>query len=90
MKRAKNEIRLGVIARDTITGFAGKVVGITAWLYQCRRLGILPMKLTSDGKPYAIEWFDELQCEVVTNKAAEAGKDKGGPMPESTRNKDPR
>ncbi len=88
-----NEIKLGDVARDTITGFAGKVVGITDWLYQCRRLGLQPMKLDKEGKPYCIEWFDELQCELVRNEVEGAevrGKDTGGPMPAPTRNGDPR
>jgi hypothetical protein len=86
------EIKLGDVAKDTITGFEGKVVGITDWLYQCRRLGLQPMKLDKEGKPYNPEWFDELQCEPVRKEAeAEArGKDKGGPMPAPTRNSDPR
>ena len=85
------EIKLGDVAKDVITGFEGKVVGITDWLYQCRRLGLQPMKLDKGGKPYGIEWVDELQCELILAAEAEAlGKDKGGPMPAPTRNSDPR
>ena len=83
------EIQLGDIAKDTITGYEGRVVGITDWLYQCRRLGIQPMKLTKEGEPPDIHWFDELQCKLVNEKTERRGKDKGGPMPEPTRNKDP-
>lgn len=84
-----DEIQLGDLAVDVITGFEGKVVGITDWLYQCRRLGIQPMKLDKDGKPPRIEWFDELQCKLVVVQPENHGKDKGGPMPEPTRNQDP-
>lgn len=89
LKGPIHKIQLGDIAVDMITGYEGRVVGITDWLYQCRRLGIQPMKLNKDGKPYCIEWFDELQCALVEDKNEKRGKDKGGPMPEPTRNQDP-
>ncbi len=88
--KPKGEIKLGDVAMDTITGFSGRVVAITDWLYQCRRLGIQPAKLTKEGVPYEISWFDELQCERVKKQHETRGKDKGGPMPSPTRNADPK
>lgn len=93
-----NEIQLGDIAKDKITSYEGKVVGITDWLYQCRRLGIQATELDKDGKPHEIQWVDELQCELVAeqrrpgseNPTEKLGKDKGGPMSAPTRNQDPR
>lgn len=82
-------ICLGDVARDTITGFKGKVVGITDWLSQCRRVGLQSTTLDKDGKPLEIQWFDELQCEVVKEEKAKPRYDNGGPMPPPTRNADP-
>ncbi len=84
-----NEIQLGDIARDTITGYEGKVVGVTDWLYQCRRIGLQSMKLDKDGGPRDIEWFDELQCSLMENIPVISRDDNGGPMPTPTRNQDP-
>lgn len=87
-----NIIQLGDNVRDTITGFKGRVVGITDWLYQCRRLGLQASNLDKDGQPLSLQWFDELQCETIE---ANGGKSKdmdakGGPMPIATRNKEPK
>lgn len=87
-------IFLGDVARDTITGYEGRVIGITEWLYQCRRLGIQPMKLDKEGRPFDIQWFDELQCEVVEAIKKEVepkpNGETGGPMPTPVRNSDPK
>lgn len=52
---------LGDLARDSITGFEGVVIGITDWLYNCERVVIQPQKL-KDGKVIGDESFDIGQC----------------------------
>lgn len=57
-------VQLGDLAQDTLSGFEGVVVGVTLWLHACRQIGLKPEGLDNDGKPRAIEWFDEPQIEV--------------------------
>lgn len=58
-------VNLGDRAKDSISGLKGIVVGVTEWLYGCRRVGIQPEALGKDGKVQDTAWFDEAQCEVV-------------------------
>lgn len=83
-------INLGDIARDTVTGFEGVVIGIIQWLYGCRRISIQPREL-KDGKPIEHVSFDEPQVALI-QKAAVPSIDStptlartGGPRPEPTR-----
>lgn len=57
-------IKLGNKVRDTITGFAGILIGRTEWMYGCNRIGIQPEGL-HEGKPVDAEWFDEQRVELV-------------------------
>lgn len=61
-----NEIQLGDLARDQLTGFQGVVVGITSWINCCRHIGIKLESLDKDGKPREAMWFDEPQVRLVT------------------------
>jgi hypothetical protein len=63
------EIRLGDLARDSITGFEGIVVAITDWLHGCRRITLTPQAL-HEGKPIDNQTFDEPQCRLVKPDAA--------------------
>jgi hypothetical protein len=58
-------VQLGDKVRDRISGFEGIVIGITEYLYGCRRPFVQPTTLTSDGKPLGAEAFDEPQLEVL-------------------------
>jgi hypothetical protein len=57
-------IQLGDRVRDRISGFEGIVVGISEWLYGCRRPVVQPTTLT-DGKPTDSQSFDEPQLELI-------------------------
>jgi len=50
--------------QDKITGLKGIVVGITTWLYGCRRLSIQPETL-QDGKPAEMYIVDEPQLTLL-------------------------
>ena len=82
-------IQLGDIAKDTVTGFEGVVIGITQWLYGCRRISIQPREL-KDGKPIEHVSFDEPQVEVIRQGAVASVETQpaiartGGPRPEPT------
>lgn len=84
------EIKLGDVAKDTITGFEGVVVARTEWLNNCVRLSLQPKKLQDNGKPIDSETFDETQLVVVEAGPRHEPVTHGGPMPEPRRARDPR
>jgi hypothetical protein len=57
-------IKLGDIAKDTITGFQGVVTARTKWLSNVDRLTVNPQEV-KDGKPISGRSFDETQLEYV-------------------------
>lgn len=63
------EIRLGDVARDTISGFQGVVIAETKWLHGCRRFTLAPQEV-KDGKLLDTNTFDEPQLERVEPKVA--------------------
>lgn len=82
-------IALGDVAKDTVTGFQGVVVGRHEYLHGCVRLQLQPQEL-KDGKPIEACTFDEPQLTVVKRKAAATTSNTGGPRPEPTRPAVPR
>jgi hypothetical protein len=83
-----NEVNLGDVVKDKITGFQGMVIAITHWLNGCIRINVQPQAL-KDGKPIESECFDIQQIEVVKAKASPVTKRPGGPFPKPSRQKDP-
>ena len=85
-------IKLGDIAKDSITGFAGVVVTRIEWLNGCNRINIQPREL-KDGKPVEPHCFDWQQVEKVDETPVEVpkatAKGQGGPKPEVTRQSTP-
>ncbi len=80
-------IELGDLVRDRISGYEGIVIGITDWLYGCRRPMVQATAL-KDGKPVDAQSFDEPQLEIVKRAviaapsvAAPAPARTGGPRP---------
>lgn len=84
----KIRVQLGDVAKDTITGFKGVVVGITKWLHGCERISIQPRGL-KDGKPVEAQSFDEPQVVVVQAKKHKGTDGTGGPAPEPARRAEP-
>ena len=60
----KEEIRMGMVARDKVTGFTGIVAGISIYLYGCAQLLLTP-KCKEDGSYNEGRWFDEARIEYV-------------------------
>lgn len=58
------QIKIGDVARDVITGFTGVVVARSQWLNNCDRLQLQPRE-AKDGKPVAATSFDEPNLEFV-------------------------
>ena len=50
--------------QDKISGVTGIVVGITEWIYGCRRITIQPEE-TKDGSPVESCTFDEPQVKIL-------------------------
>ena len=59
------EVELGDLVKDEITGFEGIAVSVTMWLNGCRRIGLQPRTITKDGDVGRVEVFDEIQLSVV-------------------------
>ncbi len=79
------EIQLGDVARDSISGFEGVVIGTSDWLYGCRRM-ILQPKALYEGKPVESQSFDEPQLVLVQPaKSPSTPRRTGGPRPTPTR-----
>lgn len=76
------KIKLGVKARDKITGFQGIVVSTSQWLTGCDRVALKP-PVDKDGKEQEAGWFDigavEYVGEGIHAMEVKADKD-GGPQ----------
>ena len=81
-------INLGDIAKDTITGFKGKVIAKTEWLNGCKRITIQSTKL-KDGIPADPQTFDTEQVEVIKAIKEPDDKPSGGPKNDPGRQSDP-
>ena len=77
------KFRLGVKAKDIITGYKGVVGGRTEYLTGCKQYGLIKEGLTKDGKTPDWEWFDESRLEVVKADPVKVNEksDPGGPAP---------
>ena len=76
-KRPK-KLKLGAIARDTITGYQGTIVCVATWLNGCHRITIQSPTL-KDGIPVDNVTFDDQQLELVKTVEHEADRTTGGP-----------
>jgi len=78
-------VRLGQEVKDPVTGYKGTVVGITEFLYGCRRVAV-QAKVKENGEIPDLEHFDEPQV-VITKKTSILDQKPvkkeppGGPMP---------
>lgn len=90
-------INLGDRVRDKITGYEGVVIGITDWIFGCRRPIVQGEKLDNEGKVIETQSFDEPQLEVVARavlepmrpQVAPSGGRTGGPAPTPNRRSTP-
>lgn len=85
----KEEIHLGDVLKDTITGFKGVAIASTNWLNGCVRVTLQPQEL-KDGKPIEAQTFDVEQLEIVKAAKPRATPPKGGDRPTISRAADPR
>lgn len=83
-----DNIELGDIARDTITGFQGVAVGVYKWIHGCERLYLQPREL-KEGKPLDAVAFDRPQLELISKAAVKTTGNTGGPRPDPARHPEP-
>jgi len=76
-----SEVKLGVKAKDLVTGFEGIVTSKVEYLTGCTQFGLTPP--AKDGKVESIEYFDGRRLEVIGEGVSPAAvtdeKDPGGP-----------
>lgn len=85
-------INLGDRVRDSVTGYAGIVIGRTHWLFGCTRITVQAQEL-HEGKPVEMVSFDEPQLVLIdagvvpTQEPSPAPP--GGPRPTPTQRATP-
>lgn len=80
------EVVLGCLAEDLITGFRGIVIGKVEYLYGCSQVCLTPP--AEDGKTRPSEWFDAGRVKwrgVGVNPADVQGDKPGGPNRDAPR-----
>ncbi len=63
-------IKLGEQVTDSVTGFSGKVMARSEYLYGCVQVLVQPEGL-KDGQPHESQWFDEQR--LTTESQAKVG-----------------
>ncbi len=74
---------LGWLAKDTITGWTGRIVIRSEHLTGCVQYVLVPTHLDKDGKRIDGEWFDEVRLEILERAApmkADQAKPGGEPV----------
>lgn len=70
------KFELGDVVKERFTGFTGVVMARSEYWTECRHYGILPKKLTKEGKIAEWDWLDEKRLIRVGKKSIR--KRKGG------------
>ncbi len=68
-------VKLGDVVKDSITGFRGKVTGITEYLYGCKQALVTPQKMKDDGTAFDSQWIDDQRLDAQSEVKC------GGPQP---------
>lgn len=90
---SEQQIDLGDLVRDRVTGMTGIVIARTIWMNGCLRFSVQSQSLDKDSKPLEAVGFDEIQLELLeVGKVAcknrnvpipvEVKRATGGPRPE--------
>lgn len=84
------EMTLGSIVSDDISGFQGVAVARTVYLNGCIRVQVQPKELKEDGELMKAVWFDEPQLTQLTKLTPdEAPEVTGGPERSTPPSRDP-
>jgi len=74
------EIKLGMKAKDKVTGFKGIIMARTVFLNGCVKYTLQPELNKKDGTIPSEAWFDEQQIEIIDEGVAIEQRKTGGPM----------
>lgn len=61
------KIELGQMVEDVVTGFKGRVTGMTIWMSGCDQAIVQPL-LDKSGKKPDTEWFDVNRLKILKDK----------------------
>ncbi len=87
-RKAREDLPLGRLAKDTISGFEGIIESRTEWLNGCFRVGLAPNHLDTDGKMLDSRAFDAEQVQILPEQIVEekpVERQTNGPMPDAVR-----
>ncbi len=73
-----NDVIVGAVVKDTVTGFTGVVMCKSEWLNGCNRLALQATKL-KDGRPTDLVHIDVAQCQLVSQPKTKHQPQLGGP-----------
>ena len=76
------KFKLGAHARDTFTGFSGRIVARIDYLTGCQKYNLLRSKVDKEGIEVTL-WVDEYRLTEPGKKKAVAKKRPSGPAPKS-------
>jgi hypothetical protein len=71
------KLKMGVIAKDLVTGFEGRVTGVASYMTGCDQALLVP-NVENTGVYREGHWFDVTRLEV-TDSNYDAVVDPGGP-----------
>ena len=87
-RKTREDLPLGRIARDVVSGFTGIIESRTEWLNGCFRIGLAPDHLDKDGKMLDSKGFNAEQIELLPQQVREEKpvEDRpNGPTPDAMR-----
>ena len=87
-RKTREDLPLGRLAKDTVSGFEGIIESRTDWLNGCFRVGRAPNHLDKDGKMLDSAAFDAEQVELLpqqVRKEKPPAHRTNGPMPDAVR-----
>ena len=85
-RKTREDLPLGRLAKDTISGFEGIIESRTEWLNGCFRIALAPNRLDKDGKMLDSKAFDAEQIEILpeqVHKEKPIERRTNGPMPDA-------
>ena len=71
LKNKVNDLNLGDLVNDRISGFKGIITSITDFVAGCRRVGVISNTLQSDGLPTEAQHFDEQNLVIIKKNEIE-------------------